>query len=76
MSKREDSRKSGLGGQIRSFVACADPLPPKKTREMGETGDAMTDMRIRVSLEESHPNTCSSNHAIVRAVHSSPGTSI
>lgn len=79
-------RKAALGAvplQIRSFAACADPLTKKKNprktcrhKRWERHTRAMTDMRIRVSLKESHPNTCSSNHAIVRAVHGSLGTSI
>ena len=46
-------------------------------RGEGETEErGMTDMRIRVSLEESHPNTCSSNHVIVQAVHYSLWTAV
>lgn len=58
--------------QIKSFTACTDPFKGPQTHETRERlKGEMTDMRTRVALEESHPNTCSSNHVIVQAVRCS-----
>lgn len=75
-------RKAALGAallQIRSFAA---PFRRKKKKKKNcrhkrweRCTRAMTDMRIRASLKESHANTCSFNQAIVPAGHGSLGTS-